>query len=111
MKIRAILEQVNKTLHKDDEPLAKTTLLRYHNIGLDKRKPICAPLNTMRMHTKVQQLSKQGQDSGQTIKKKIVASVMGKEHKGFCGDWDWRRIREIWPDEITPVDVLQQDSM
>ena len=27
LKIRAILAQVNKTLHKDDKPVAKTTLL------------------------------------------------------------------------------------
>ena len=58
-------------------------------------------LNMMRLHIKVQQIYKQGQDSGQTIKSKLVASIMGTYHKGFCGDWAWRRISDIWPDEIT----------
>ena len=116
MKIRAVLAQVNKTLNKDDKPVAKTTLLRYHKIGLDKRKHVGAPptipmniLNTMRLHIKVQQLSKQGQASGQTIKRKLVALVMGTEHEGFCGDWAWRCVRELWPDKITSGGVSQQD--
>ena len=90
LKIRAILAQVNKPLHKDDKPVAKTTLLRYQNIGLDKWKHVGAPpttptnlLNTMRLHIKVQQIYKQGQASGKTIKSTQVASVMGKEHEGF----------------------------
>ena len=66
LKIRAILAQVNKTLHKNDKPVAKTTLIRYHKIGLDKRKPVGEPPtipmnipNTMRLHIKLQHLSKQ----------------------------------------------------
>ena len=58
LKIRAILVQINKTLHKYDKPVAKTTLPRYHKIGLDKRKHVGAPptipmnlLNNMRLHT------------------------------------------------------------
>ena len=104
MKIRAILAQVNKTLHKYDKPVAKTTLPRYHKIGLDKRKHVGAPptipmnlLNNMRLHIKLQQLSKQVQSSGQTIKIKLVSLVMGTEHEGFCVDWDWRFIRDLWP--------------
>ena len=68
-------------------------------------------LNKMRLHIKVQQLSKQRKSSGQTIKSKLVSSVMGTEHKGFCGDWAWSHIREIWPDKITPGGVSQQDSI
>jgi len=67
LKIRAIIAQVNKTLQCGDKPVAKTTLLRYHTVRLDKWKPIGAPLiipmnllNTMQLHIKVQQLSKQG---------------------------------------------------
>jgi len=65
----------------------------------------------MRLHIKVQQLSKQGQASGQAIKSKLVASSMGTEHEGFCGDRAWRRVRGLWPDEITPEGVSQQDSI
>ena len=86
--------------------------------GLDKRKTVGAPptipmsiLNTMRMHIKVQQVSKQGQASGEIIQSKLVASVIWTEHERFCGNWAWRRIRELWPDKITPGGVLQQDSI
>ena len=114
----AILEQVNKTLHKDDKPVAKTTLLWYHNIGLDKRKPVGAPptipmnlLNIIRLHIKMQQLSKQGKASGKLIKSKLVSFVIGTGHERLCVNWDWRRICELWPDEITPGGVSQQDSI
>ena len=23
---------------------------------------------------------------------------MGTDHEGFCGYWDWRRIRDLWPE-------------
>ena len=68
-------------------------------------------LNTMRLHIKVQHLSKQGEASGQTIKSKLVASVMGTEHEVLCGDWALHCIFDIWPDEITPGGVSQQDSI
>ena len=36
---------------------------------------------------------------------------MGTEHEGLFGDWAWRCIRELWPDEITPGGVSQQYSI
>jgi len=36
---------------------------------------------------------------------------MGTEYEGFCGDWAWRCVRELWPDEISPGGVSQQDSI
>ena len=33
---------------------------------------------------------------------------MGKENEVFCGDWDWRCIRELWSDKITLGGVSQQ---
>ena len=93
-------------------------LIVYHNIGIDKRKPVGAPrkipinlLNTMRLHIKVQQISKQVQASGQTIKSKIVALVMGTENKVLCVNLAWSRICEIFTDKITPGGVLQQDRI
>ena len=68
-------------------------------------------LNTIWMHIKVRQLSKQGQASGQTIKSKLVASLMETEHEILCGDLAWRRICGIWPDKITPGGVSQQDRI
>ena len=68
-------------------------------------------LNTMWLHIKVQQISKQGQASVQRIEIKLVALLMGTEHEGFCGDWAWRHIRDIWPDKIKPGGVSQQDSI
>ena len=106
MKIQAILAQFNKTLHKDDKPVANTTLLRYHRIGLDERKPVGAPLtipmniiNTTRLQIKLQQQSKEGKYSGQTIKIKLVALLMGIEHDGLCGNCAWHLICEIWPEK------------
>ena len=36
---------------------------------------------------------------------------MGTEHEGLFGDWAWRCIRELWPDEITREGVSQQDRV
>ena len=65
MTIRAILREVNATLVNGDKPISKTKLLRYHNIGLDKRRAVGAPptismtlLNCMLLHIKVLQVSK-----------------------------------------------------
>ena len=68
-------------------------------------------LNKMQLRIKVQQLSKQGQASEQTIKSKLVALVMGTEHGGLCRNWALRRIHEIWPDKIKPGGVSQQYSI
>ena len=68
-------------------------------------------LNTMRLHIKVQQLSKRGKASGKTIKSKLVALLMGKDHKIFYGNWYWSCFSERWPDKITSGGVLQQDSI
>ena len=70
-KIRAILREVNTALLSEDKPISKTTLLRYHKIGLDKRCAIYTPpkksmkiLNCMRLHIRAQQVSNQGKASG-----------------------------------------------
>ena len=77
--------------------VSRTTLTRYYKIGLDKKKRTEPPanipmilINTMRLHDKVLQLSKQGQASGSSIKHKLTAATMGTEHKGFDSDWAWR---------------------
>ena len=117
-KVRIILKEVNATLDNGDKPVSKTTLLRYHKIGLDKRRAIGTPptipmnlLNCMRLHIKVLQVSKQGQAKGSEIKSKLIAAAKGTEHEDFDGDWVWRRIRELWPDEISPSVVSQQESI
>ena len=93
-------------------------MLRYHKIGLDKRRAVGAPptismtlLNCMRLHIKVLQVSRQGQASGSEIKRKLIAAAIGTDYEGFDGDWAWRRIRELWPDEISPSMVSQQESI
>ena len=118
MTVRAILREANATLCPGDKPISKTTMLRYHKIGLDKRRAVGAPptistilLNCMRLHIKVLQVSRQGQASGSEIKRKLIAAAIGTDYEGFDGDWAWRRIRELWPDEISPSMVSQQESI
>ena len=64
-KVRIILKEVNATLDNGDKPVSKTTLLRYHKIGLDKLRAVGAPqtifmtvLNCMPLHITVLQVSK-----------------------------------------------------
>ena len=40
-----------------------------------------------------------------------MASVSGTEHEDFDPDWAWRQIRDLWPDEISPTSVSQQESI
>ena len=40
LNIQTILAQVHKTLHKDEKPVANTTLFRYHKIGKMCGRPI-----------------------------------------------------------------------
>ena len=68
-------------------------------------------LNIMWLHIIVQKIYKQEQASGQRIERKLVSPLMGTDHEGFCGDWSWRHIRDIWPEKITPGGVSQQDSI
>ena len=117
-KVRNVLREVNAKLHDGDKPISKTTLLRYHKIGLDKRRAVGALpsiplnlLNCMRLHIKVQQVSKQGQASGNKIKSNLIAAALGTEHEGFDGDWAWRRMRELYPSEVSPSVVSQQESI
>ena len=144
MIIRAIFWEVNAKLVNGDKPISKTTVLRYHKIGLDICWAVGAPptismtlLNCMRLHLKVLQVSKvilknvhnsftftllftlltyllytvskQGQVSGSKIKKKILAAAIGTCYEGFDGDWVWHRIHELWPDEISPSVVSQNE--
>ena len=83
-------------VEKYEQLLSRTSLNRYHRIGIDKRKSVgmlllipMVLLNVMRLRIKVLQLSKRSQASGQIIKGKLVASVSGTEHKGFYPDWAW----------------------
>ena len=64
----------------------------------------------MRFHIKVLQLSKKGQASGKLIKAKLTAAAAGTEYEGYS-DWAWRRIRELYPAEVTPSAVRQQESI
>ena len=88
----------------DEKVLSKTSLLRYHNEGIKERKKLVAPatvpmmlMNTMRLHIKVLQLSKQVKASGKIIKNILMAAARDTEHDAFNSDWAWRRILEIWP--------------
>ena len=65
----------------------------------------------MRLHIKVQQVSKQGQVSGNKIKSKLIAAALGTEHEGFDGDWVWRRMHELHPSKVSPSVVSQQESI
>ena len=118
--LRAIVSQVNEEYGTDtvEKPLTKTTLMRYYNNDIKERKKVGAPpsiplalLNTMRLHIKVLQLSKKGTASGKLIKAKLTAAAAGTEHEGFDSDWAWRRIRELYPEEVTPSSVSQQESI
>ena len=40
-----------------------------------------------------------------------MAAARGTEHDGFNSDWAWRCIREIWPEQITPSQIIQQESI
>ena len=120
MRVAGIVQYINGKygVEKDVRPLSRKSLNRYYKTEIDKRKSVGTPpsipivlLNAMRLHIKVLQQSKRGQESGQIIKGKLVASVSGTDHEGFDPDWAWRRIRELWPDEITPTSVSQQESI
>ena len=120
MRVAGIVQYINGKygVEKDARPLSRTSLNRYYKIGIDKQKSVGTPLsipmvllNAMRLYIKVLQLSKRGQASGQIIKGKLVASASGTEHEGFDPDWAWRQIRELWPDEIAPISVSQQESI
>ena len=65
----------------------------------------------MRLHIKVLQLFKQGQASGRLVKGKLQAAAMGIEYEGFDSDWAWRRIREMYPEEVAPSSVNTQESI
>ena len=56
-------------------------------------------------------MSKKGQASGKLVKAKLVAAAAGTIHEGFDSDWAWRRIRELYPDEVSPCAVSQQESI
>ena len=102
----------------DEWPISRTTLSRYKLVGIANRRKVGAPehiptalLNTMRLHIKVLQLSKQGQASGRMVKGKLTAAAMGTPYEGFDSDWAWRRIRELYPAEVAPSAVSQQESI
>ena len=118
--LRAIVNQVNNEYSTDavEKPIARTTLMRYYKDDMKERKKAGAPptiplalLNTMRLHIKVLQLSKKGTASGKLIKAKLTASATGTEHEGFDSDWAWRRLRELYPAEVAPSAVSQQESI
>ena len=108
-----------KYVVKDDPvPLSRTRLMRYKTFRLASRKIIGAPehistvlLNAMRLYIKILQLSKQGQVSGRVIKGKLTAAAMGTQYEGFDSDWAWRRLREMYPEEIAPTTVSTQDDI
>ena len=105
-------------VEKYEQLLSRTSLNRYHRIGIDKRKSVgmlllipMVLLNVMRLRIKVLQPLKRSQASGQIIKGKLVASVSGIEHKGFDPDWVCSWVHESCPDEIVPTSVSQQMSI
>ena len=84
LSIKQIWLHVNeKYLLPGDKPVGRTTICRYGKIGFDKRKKdgkvkISSDLpNTMRLHMKVQQLSRNGQASGFMVRTKLAAAVHG----------------------------------
>ena len=118
--LRAIVAQVNCEYGTEDieKPISRSTMMRYYASNITERKKAGAPptipialLNTMRLHIKVLQLSKKGTASGKYIKAKLTAAAAGTEHEGFDSDWAWRRIRELYPAEIAPSAVSQQESI
>ena len=40
-----------------------------------------------------------------------MAAALGTEHNGFDSDWAWGRIHELWPKEITPSQISQQECI
>ena len=120
MGVRSIICSMNKKygVKNDESPLSRTTLMRYKTFGLAGRQRVGAPeyiptilLNAMRLHIKIVQLSKQGQASSQVIKSKLMAAAKGTKYEGFDSDWAWRRLREMYPEEIAPSTVSRQDTI
>ena len=56
-------------------------------------------------------MSKEGQASGKLVKAKLAAAAAGTIYEGFDSDWAWRRMRELYPDEVSPYAVSQQESI
>ena len=48
---------------------------------------------------------------GRLVKGKLTAVAMRTIYKGFNCDWAWRRIQEMFPDEIAPMSVRTQESI
>ena len=120
MGVRNIVCAMNKKygVKGDERPISRTTLSRYKLVGIANRQKVGAPehiptglLNTMQLHIKVLQLSKQGQASGRMVKGKLTAAAMGTPYEGFDSDWAWRRIREMYPEEVAPTSVSTQESI
>ena len=115
---REIIRKINGSLAHDIKRVSRTTLNRYDFIGMESRKPQgpvpllpMVLLNTVRLHIKILQLSRTGQSSGSSIKNKLVASAIGTKYDGFDADAAFIRIRKIWPEEVAPCRVSQQESI
>ena len=69
------------------------------------RSHFCSHFLTYLFYT----VSKQGQASGCEIKRKSITAAIGICYEGLYGYWEWGHIRELWPDEISPSVVSQQE--
>lgn len=114
MTAREIVAHVNKHyLQGAEKPLSKTTMVRYYQLGLTERQTTMKPkisltlLNTMRLHIRIQQMSRQTLMPRSLIKEKLLGAVSGTQHDGFCVDWAWQRIRDLWPAEVISVQAIQ----
>ena len=123
-KIREIVSLVHKKYAKSVDArllISTTSLHRYskqNSQSYRQRKRQGPPekipthlLNTVRLHMKVQQLSKKGQASGASIKGILAASVKGTQHEEFNAKWAWERLRKDYPEDVNPTSVSQQESI
>ena len=105
-----VCDMVNSKLQDGDKKVTKTTLLRYVKLGLDSIqhrgvRPRVPPalLNAVRLHIKMQQLSRSKQATPMDIKGAMMASVKDTAYEGtFNIEAAWTRLRELYPEEISP---------
>ena len=121
MTIRQIVAHVTeKHMLPGDKPISKTTLHRFCSAGglVENRKRQGPPnkvpmalLNTMRLHMKVQQVSKKGQISGAKVRSMLSAAVEGTKNPTFNSNWAFERLLDEFPEDVNPVIANQQEAI
>ena len=117
--INKILVSVNKKyLMNENKQLKKGTFFRYYSKNIKERlahgpnkKLPNELINIIRLHIKMQQLSKKSQVSGRDVQNMIGLAVKGTEFENCCTKAAWLRVRKEYPEEVIPCTVSTVDSL